>query len=51
MSPKEAVRLSVSITTRQHDALKQEADRLEISIGELVRRVLDGWVDEKERGA
>jgi hypothetical protein len=50
MSPRDAVRLSVSVTGRQHDALKQEADRLEISIGELLRRILDEWVDAKEPG-
>jgi len=35
----------VSITSKQRDHLKGEAERLGINISELVRRLLDIWIE------
>ena len=41
--PNRKIQLPVRITAPQLAALKAEAERLGISVGELVRRVVDGW--------
>jgi hypothetical protein len=38
-------RQSVSLSDRQHAALQQEADRIGISISDLIRRIIDQWRD------
>jgi hypothetical protein len=43
-------RMSVSFTDPQHQRLAEEATRLGISIGELVRRITDEWRKTLEKG-
>jgi hypothetical protein len=38
--------ISIAFTSRQHKALAAEAKRLGISIAELVRRILDQYLDK-----
>ncbi len=42
-------RLSISFAADRLKALKAEAKRLEISIGELVRRVVDLYLEKQEK--
>ncbi len=42
-------RINVSLSDPQMAALKAEAARLGISVGELVRRVVDAWRDGEKR--
>lgn len=41
------VRFSLSITNPQYQRLLKCKKRLGISIGELIRRILDNWKDEE----
>lgn len=41
--------LTVVFTAPQTDWLRREAERLDISIGELVRRIVDRWRDTGDR--
>ncbi len=43
-----SVRQSVSLTKPQFEALKAEAERLGISVSDLIRRIVDGWRDAKQ---
>jgi len=38
------VSTTVRLTQRQDAAISQEAKRLDISTGELMRRIFDGWM-------
>lgn len=40
-------RLTISLTQRQHEALTARAENLQISISELIRRMLDAMEDAK----
>jgi hypothetical protein len=44
-------RLQLTVTKRQQEKLKTTADELQISTSELVRRILDDWLKEKEPSA
>jgi hypothetical protein len=39
------LRQSVTLTPRMQDALQREHERLGIPVSEIIRRVLDAWVD------
>ena len=41
--------VQVSLTTRQLRAFKDDAKRQEVSAQEIVRRVLDNYLDQRER--
>lgn len=41
---KSLLRRTISFTTRQLAALKITADELEISVADLVRRIVDEWL-------
>jgi predicted DNA-binding ribbon-helix-helix protein len=41
------VRQSVTLTKNQHEILKAEADRLGVTVSDLIRRIVDGWRDER----
>ena len=41
------IQVSVSVTKRQKKALDEEATKLDISRAELVRRILDEWMEGK----
>lgn len=41
-------KLVTHVTERHMEALSQEAVRLEVTIAEVVRRILDAWIDERE---
>jgi hypothetical protein len=52
MRPKtKGPRLSATLTQAQTKLLQQESERLGISLGELVRRILDRWFEGKEIGS
>lgn len=38
-------RQSITLTIPQHEILKQEADKLGISVSDLIRRIVDAWRD------
>jgi len=38
-------RVNYNLTDRQHKTLKIIADRQELSVSELLRRILDEWID------
>jgi len=38
------IRRTISFTMRQISALRIKADELEISVADLVRRIIDGWL-------
>ena len=40
-------RRSVILTDQQWTALQKEADRLELSVTELLRRIIDKWRGEE----
>jgi predicted DNA binding CopG/RHH family protein len=40
--------IKVALTDRQLKALKKESATLGISLSELLRRILDTWVQEKQ---
>jgi predicted DNA-binding ribbon-helix-helix protein len=42
-------RRSVVLTDQQWLALQREADRLEMTIAELLRRIIDQWRGREER--
>jgi hypothetical protein len=42
-------RTNIYLTKRQHSALGKEAERLNISAAELIRRVIDEWLDNREK--
>ncbi len=42
-------RQTVSLTTKQHDWLKRKADRLGITVSELIRRIVDEYREEQEK--
>lgn len=37
--------LTARITSQQHALLKEEASRRGIAVGELLRRILDAWIE------
>ena len=37
------VRTSLTLTKPQHDVLKAEADKLGITVSDLIRRIVDEW--------
>jgi predicted DNA-binding ribbon-helix-helix protein len=41
-------RQSVSLSDRQIAALRKEAKRIDISIADLIRRIIDQWRDAKQ---
>lgn len=47
MERRALIRTNIYLTARQHAALAKEAKRLNISSAELLRRVIDGWLEEK----
>jgi hypothetical protein len=40
-------RFTLALTTRQRELLGREAGRLQITLAELVRRIIDRWLDER----
>jgi len=44
------IRVTHQFTQRQHDWLVAESDRLGISIPDLLRRILDDWIDRYAPG-
>lgn len=38
---------TVSLTQRQTDLIRKEAKRLEISFGEMARRIFDDWAEKR----
>jgi len=40
---------SLTLSERQTDILKNEADRLGISMSEFVRRLVDAWVETQPK--
>lgn len=44
------IRTSVTLTTPQHEVLKVEADKLGITVADLIRRIVDQWRVEKNIG-
>jgi hypothetical protein len=42
-------RRSVVLTDQQWAALEREAGRLEMTIAELLRRIIDAWRDQAKR--
>jgi len=43
----QVTRLTVHLTPRQDTMLRHEAHHYGVSISEMLRRLLDGWVDRK----
>lgn len=43
------IRLSIGFTPRQDAAITAEAKRLGSSDGDVVRRIIDNWIDARER--
>lgn len=43
------IRLSIGFTPRQDAAIMAEAKRLGSAAGDVVRRVVDNWIDARER--
>lgn len=41
---------TVSLTRRQADAVQKDAERLGISFGDRLRRILDEWTDKASPG-
>jgi hypothetical protein len=42
-------RLQLTVTARQQEMLKIKAQELQISVSELVRRILDAWLEELQK--
>jgi len=41
-------KVNVYLTPRQLDALKKKSEELGISYAEILRRVLDAWIEQEE---
>lgn len=42
-----AIRQSVTLTKPQHDVLVAEAERLGITVSDLIRRIVDEWRERR----
>jgi uncharacterized protein (DUF1778 family) len=49
-TPATDARLNLRLTRRQLTLLRKEAERLEITLAEVVRRALDAWLDARTVG-
>lgn len=42
------IKVSIGLTSRVVSLLEAEAQRLQISFGDMARRIMDKWADERE---